>query len=132
MPEPLVVPNYQPLPEYTILPPPDQAFSFLPHETEGESSSASQPLLDRDTVLNALATSTQVQRVSGWDMDTLIRRLDTTWSVENALKNCTSYYTYRAGLTYADDVKRWIEGEILCSQAMSMLRHIHSSGPNLV
>lgn len=90
MPDPLVVPNYQPLPEYTILPPPDQAFSFAPHEIEGESSSASKPLLDRDTLLHALASSAQVQRASGWDQERVLRRLDTTWSVENALKNCTS------------------------------------------
>lgn len=88
MPEPLVVPTYQPLPEYTILPPPDQAFSFVPNEMEGESSSASRPLLDRDVLLSALASSTNVQRSTGNDSSSLMRRLDTSWSVENALKTC--------------------------------------------
>lgn len=89
MPEPLVVPTYQPMADYTILPPPDQAFCFFPHEIEGESSSAAKPLLDRDALLAALVASPELQRASGWDTPKLTGRLDTSWSVENALKNCT-------------------------------------------
>lgn len=129
MPEPLVVPAYQPLPEYTILPPPDQSFSFVPHEIEGESSSASKPLLDRDTILSALASSSDIQRASGWDSSSLMRRLDTSWSVENALKNCTSPTPLQRLDT---DLTRQLSiGQATsCTPPMPTHLRTRSSGPN--
>jgi hypothetical protein len=91
MPEPWLVPVYQPLTEPSPLPPVDLASQFPPHEIEGESSSASRPLLDRDTILFLLARSPTIQRRSGRDEIGLINRLGSSWSVENALKNCTSH-----------------------------------------
>ena len=90
MPEPWLVPVYQPLTESTPLPPIDLASQFPPHEIEGESSSASRPLLDRDTILSILARSPSIQKKSGRDEIGLVNRLGSSWSVENALKNCTS------------------------------------------
>lgn len=137
MPDPLVVPNYQPLPEYTILPPPDQAYSFAPHEIQGESSSASKPLLDRDTLINALASSPQVQRASGWDQERLLRRLDTTWSVENALKNCTSNVSYsiqpKKWQCADGSLQLWIVDLMVCNldTQMPTLPPTRSLDPNL-
>lgn len=90
MPEPWLVPTYQPLAEPTILPPPDQTCQFIPHEMEGESSSASRPIINRDEILSILAHSPVIQQRSGRDEMGLIKRLGASWSVENALKNCMS------------------------------------------
>jgi hypothetical protein len=90
MPEPWLVPTYQPLPEPSILPPPDLTCTFIPHEIEGESSSASRPLFDRDDLLASLSSSRTVQARWGKDEMALMRRLGGSWSVENALKNCKS------------------------------------------
>lgn len=87
MPEPFIVPVYQ-TPEWdTPLPRPDEPASFIPHHLEGESSSATRPLLDREVLVNGLVSSGNVQSTTGQDAAALSSGLASKWTVETALQN---------------------------------------------
>lgn len=88
MPEPFIVPTYQPPADISLLPPPEEPASFFQHDIEGESSSAARPLLDREVIINALVGSNTVQTSTGRDAPTLARRFGSKWTVEAALKDC--------------------------------------------
>ncbi|WVW85749.1 hypothetical protein I302_107787 [Kwoniella bestiolae CBS 10118] len=87
LPEPYVIP---PLPPYTpssSLELPETAISFVPNTIEGESSSASKPLLDPEVLLSSLAGSSNVLGATGRDSAGLRRRWEVGWSVESAVKD---------------------------------------------
>ena len=71
-----------------ILPPPEEPTSFIRHETNGESSSTSKPLLDPELLVSALASNSTILSSTGRDAPTLVRRLVGKWTVEAALKDC--------------------------------------------
>ncbi|KAK6910623.1 hypothetical protein I203_104655 [Kwoniella mangroviensis CBS 8507] len=87
LPEPYVIPPLPPYAPSSNLDLPETAISFVPHMIEGESSSASKPLLDPKVLLTALTGSSNVQSATGRDEAGLRRRWEVKWSVENAVKD---------------------------------------------
>lgn len=88
LPEPYVIPNLYPPENSDTLPAPDEPLSFTKNITEGESSSATQPLLDTEVITSALASSGQVQKATHKDAAGIVKRLGAGWSIESALMNC--------------------------------------------
>ncbi|WRT68287.1 uncharacterized protein IL334_005263 [Kwoniella shivajii] len=87
LPEPYLIPFLPPYEPTSNLALPEQAISFPPHIIEGESSSASKPLLDPEAILASLTNSPSVQNGTGRDGASLRSRWASKWSVENAVKD---------------------------------------------
>ncbi len=83
--EPLIVPDYPLSPPSDPLPAPDDEARFEKYGPAGESSSATQPLLDPEVIVSALASSGAVQRATRRDAGALVRWMGARWSVETAL-----------------------------------------------
>ncbi|WWD18958.1 hypothetical protein CI109_103415 [Kwoniella shandongensis] len=102
LPEPYLIP---PLPSYsqnTILPMPEPAMSFVQHTMEGESSSATKPLLDSEVILSSLTGAKVVQGVTKGDEKALKRKFGSRWTVESAIKDSVERFS-SANIVPADD-----------------------------
>ncbi|KAK4684800.1 protein EFR3, partial [Tremellales sp. Uapishka_1] len=93
LPEPFLVPSPAPPPQPSILPQPEEPFSFPPNQIEGESSATSLPLLDPEILVSALVTSPSVLEKTGRDASTLVRRFAGRWTVEIALKDSVERFS---------------------------------------
>jgi hypothetical protein len=71
-----------------ILPLPEEPVQFIPNTTEGESSITSQPLLDPEILVSALAHNQSVLDAMGRDGSEVVKRLAGKWTVEDAIKDC--------------------------------------------
>ncbi|OXG16946.1 protein EFR3 [Cryptococcus neoformans Tu401-1] len=103
LPEPYLIPPY-PVPDSPpfFLSLPEEPVSFIQHTLEGESSSTAKPLLDQDTLLDALVKSKTVQAATQVDEAGLRRIFDGKWSVERAIKDSIERFS-SANLRPDDD-----------------------------
>nr|P0CN37.1 RecName: Full=Protein EFR3 [Cryptococcus neoformans var. neoformans B-3501A] len=103
LPEPYLIPPY-PVPDSppVFLSLPEEPVSFIQHTLEGESSSTAKPLLDQDTLLDALVKSKTVQAAKQMDEAGLKRLFDGKWSVEQAIKDSMERFS-SANLRPDDD-----------------------------
>ncbi|EJD53693.1 hypothetical protein AURDEDRAFT_180118 [Auricularia subglabra TFB-10046 SS5] len=90
---PAVIPT---LPERSsdhLLHPPEQPTEFMTpeHQSRGESSSSTQPFINKETALSALAGNRNVQVATGLDRAALLARLATKWSMELALRDSVEH-----------------------------------------
>lgn len=63
----------------------------MQHMVEGESSTAAHPALDTEMLVSAIASSSEIQRVTKKDAQALVRRIGAGWSVETALRDCKCF-----------------------------------------
>jgi hypothetical protein len=97
LPEPFVVPEFY-LPEFNVLIP-DEPTMFVRHEAEGESASASLPLLNPTAIIHGFASNESVQAAASRSEPELEARFSTRWTVEGAIRECKFTATERPVLT---------------------------------
>lgn len=100
LPEPFTVPDWRaPLSHDDVLPPPAEPAAFFRDQTEGESQSSSQPIIDPAQLVTAFSTSPSVQATTGRDQASIARRFTSPWNVELAIKECKCCVLARLLLT---------------------------------